>query len=284
MRRVHLAALLAALLVPLPGVALEAPLARATDWAAPPRPSPGAARSIGTTNLGCLAGAAALPPEGPGWQAIRTSRNRHWGHPAAIALVAQVAGRARAAGLPDLWIGDLSQPRGGPLPWGHASHQSGLDADIWLDLSPKPRVPAPQREDLSIPSLVRADGEDVDPARWTARHATLIRIAAEAPGLDRLLVNPAIKRRLCADHRGAPWLRRVRPWRGHDSHMHLRLRCPADSPECRDIAPPPPGDGCDASLEWWFSEEARNPPRRPPARPAPPARLPLSCAAVLAAP
>jgi penicillin-insensitive murein endopeptidase len=277
-------ALLGVLLAPLPALALEAPLARAADWAAPPRPTPGPARSIGTTNLGCLAGAAALPPDGPGWQAIRTSRNRHWGHPDTIALVAQVAGRARAAGLPDLWIGDLSQPRGGPLPWGHASHQSGLDADIWLDLRPKPRAPAAQREDLSIPTLVRPDGEDVDPARWTARHATLIRIAAEAPNLDRLLVNPAIKRRLCADHRGAAWLRRVRPWRGHDSHMHLRLRCPADSPECRDIAPPPPGDGCDASLDWWFSEEARNPPRPPPARPAAPPRLPLACAAVLAMP
>ena len=222
-------------------MAAEGPPARAADWAAHPRPVSGPARSIGTTNLGCIAGAVALPTEGPGWQAIRTSRNRHWGHPATIGLVAHIAAEARRAALPDLWIGDLSQPRGGPLPWGHASHQTGLDADIWLDLRPKPRVPAAQREDLSIPSLVLPDGRGVDPARWTARHATLIRLAAEAPGLDRLLVNPAIKRRLCADHRGEAWLRRVRPWRGHDSHMHLRLRCPVDSPECRDIAPPPLG-------------------------------------------
>ena len=264
-------------------MAAEGPPARAADWAAHPRPVSGPARSIGTTNLGCIAGAVALPTEGPGWQAIRTSRNRHWGHPATIGLVAHIAAEARRAALPDLWIGDLSQPRGGPLPWGHASHQTGLDADIWLDLRPKPRVPAAQREDLSIPSLVLPDGRGVDPARWTARHATLIRLAAEAPGLDRLLVNPAIKRRLCADHRGEAWLRRVRPWRGHDSHMHLRLRCPVDSPECRDIAPPPPGDGCDASLEWWFSPEARRPPT-PPARPAPPPRLPAACTAVLASP
>jgi penicillin-insensitive murein endopeptidase len=263
-----------------PALAQQGPPARASDWAALARPSAGPTRAIGTTNLGCLAGGQALAPEGPGWQAVRTSRNRHWGHPATLQLVAHVAGRAQAAGLPDLWIGDLGQPRGGPMPWGHASHQSGLDVDIWLDLRPKPRVPAAMREDLTIPSLVRADGQDVDPGRWTARHATLIRIAAEAPGLDRLLVNPAIKRRLCADHAGAPWLRRVRPWRGHDSHMHIRLRCPPDSPECRDIGPPPPGDGCDASLEWWFSEEARNPPRRP-SRPGPPPRLPLACQAVM---
>jgi penicillin-insensitive murein endopeptidase len=271
------------LLLALPATAAEPPLARAAEWAALARPSAGPPRAIGGTSLGCLAGGVALPAEGPGWQAIRVSRNRHWGHPSAIALVEHVAGRARGAGLPDLWIGDIAQPRGGPLPWGHASHQTGLDVDIWLDLRPKPRVPAAQREDLAIPSLVLPDGLAVDPARWTPRHATLIRIAAEAPGVDRVLVNPAIKRRLCADHGGEAWLRRVRPWRGHDSHMHVRLRCPADSPDCRDIAPPPAGDGCDATLEWWFSDEARRPPA-PPARPAAPARLPQACAAVISAP
>ncbi|WP_199231249.1 penicillin-insensitive murein endopeptidase [Falsiroseomonas bella] len=263
--------------------AAEGPVARAADWAAPARPAAGPPRAIGGTSLGCLAGGVALPHDGPGWQAIRVSRNRHWGHPAAIALVEHVAGRAQAAGLPDLWIGDIAQPRGGPLPWGHASHQTGLDVDIWLDLRPKPLVPAGRREELSIPSLVLPDGMAVDPARWTARHAQLIRIAAEAPGVDRLLVNPAIKRRLCADHGGAAWLRRVRPWRGHDSHMHVRLRCPPDSPLCRDIAPPPPGDGCDSTLDWWFTEEAGRPPARP-ARPGPPPRLPAACTGVLAAP
>jgi penicillin-insensitive murein endopeptidase len=181
-----------------------------------------------------------------------------------------------------LWIGDIAQPRGGPMPYGHVSHQTGLDVDIWLDLRPKPRVPASRREELSIPSLVLADESGVDPARWTARHAQLIRIAAEAPNVDRLLVNFAIKRRLCADHRGEAWLRRVRPWRGHDSHMHIRLRCPPGSPECRDIAPPPPGDGCDATLDWWFTPEARRP--VVPGPPGPPPRLPVACAGVLAAP
>ncbi len=272
-------------LVAAPAAAAEGPLARAADWAAQPRPAAGPPRAIGGTTLGCLAGAAQLPFDGPGWQAIRTSRNRHWGHPAAIALVEHVAAQARAAGLPDLWIGDIAQPRGGPMPWGHASHQTGLDVDIWLDLRPKPRIPRAQREDLSIPSLVLPDESSVDPARWTSRHAALIRLAAEAPGVDRVLVHHAIKRRLCQDNAGSPgaeaWLRRVRPWRGHDSHMHIRLRCPPGSPDCRDIAPPPPGDGCDASLDWWRSPESRRPTPTPP---GPPPRLPAACAAVLAAP
>jgi penicillin-insensitive murein endopeptidase len=276
-------ALLLVLAIAGPALAQDGPVARAADWAARAAPSAGPARVIGGTALGCLAGGVALPQEGPGWQAVRVSRNRHWGHPATIAFVADFAGRARAQGFPDLWIGDLAQPRGGPMPWGHASHQTGLDVDIWLDLRPKPRVPAAAREELAIPSLVLADESGVDPARFTPRHAALIRLAAESPRVDRLLVNHAIKRHLCTLHGGEGWLRRVRPWRGHDSHMHIRLRCPPGSPDCRDAAPPPAGDGCDASLAWWLTPEARRPPA--PARtPAPPPRLPAACAGVLHAP
>ena len=268
------------LLATMPIYAAEGPPARAADWAARATPTPGPARVIGGTTLGCIAGAVALPSEGPGWQAVRVSRNRHWGHPSTIAFVQDLAARTRTQAFPDLWIGDIAQPRGGPMPWGHASHQNGLDVDVWLDLRAKPRVPVAAREELTIPSLVLTDLSAVDPARWTPRHASLIRMAAETPGVDRLLVNPAIKRRLCADHRGEAWLRRVRPWRGHDSHMHIRLRCPPDSAECREIAPPPAGDGCDASLDWWFTAEARRP-ATPPVRPAAPPQMPATCGAVL---
>ena len=287
----------------------------ASSWAAAPLPSPGLPRIVGGTGLGCIAGAealppegpgwqavrlsrnrnwghpvlieairdlaaAALPPEGPGWQAIRLSRNRNWGHPATLAAVSLIAGQARTAGLPDLWIGDLGQPRGGPMPYGHASHQAGLDADVWLDLSPKPRVPAAARERIPEQSLVLPDESAADPRLFTPAHARLIRLAAELPGVDRVLVNHGIKRSLCAAHAGEAWLRRVRPWRGHDSHMHVRLRCPPGAAECRDMPPPPPGDGCDASLAWWMTPEARNPPRGP-AGPAP--RMPAACEGILSA-
>lgn len=260
------------------GAASAQNISRAENWGAVRTPTPGPVRIIGSTGLGCIAGAVELPDDGPGWQSVRVSRNRHWGHPAMVAWVQAFAGRARAAGLPDLWIGDLSQPRGGPMTFGHASHQAGIDADIWLDLRPKPPVPATQRETIPEMSLVLPDGSGVDPTRFTERHVTLIRLAAEMPGLDRLLVNPAIKQELCRRHAGQSWLRRVRPWRGHDSHMHIRLPCPSDQPECRGIAPPPAGDGCDASLAWWFSSEARRPTPRPPgARPV----MPAACAGVL---
>lgn len=265
------------------GIAAAPPPFRGEVWGRLSRPAAGPPAVIGTYTNGCLAGAAALPLEGPGWQVVRASRNRFWGHPRLVAFVRDFAGRARTLGFPDLWIGDLAQPRGGPLPYGHASHQVGLDVDIWLDLSPKPRVPAAAREDVQVPSLVLPDETDVDPARFTPRHAALIRLAAESPGVERVFVNHAIKRALCRAEAGAPWLRRVRPWRGHDSHMHVRLACPAgEDDQCRHQAPPPPGDGCDAAtLDWWLTPEARRPPPRPP---GPPPVMPLACARILSAP
>ncbi|WP_431301874.1 penicillin-insensitive murein endopeptidase [Sediminicoccus sp. BL-A-41-H5] len=264
---------------------LLAPAAQAqpmSPWAQVSTPSPGPAKVIGGTTLGCLAGAVQLPPEGPGYQAVRISRNRHWGHPDLIRFTRDLAQRTRAAGLPDLWIGDLAQPRGGPMPNMHASHQTGLDVDIWLDLNAKPAMSRAAREDIDVPSLVLPDQSGVN-ARFTPQHARLIRMAAESPGVHLVLVNHGIKRSLCERHRGEGWLHRVRPWRGHDSHMHIRLRCPAGSSECREANPIPPGDGCDASLEWWLSEEARRPPPRP-RQPGPPPSLPAACSAVLRAP
>ncbi len=264
----------------IPGALAAQDISRAESWGAVVSPAPGPPHVIGGTGLGCIAGAVRLADEGPGWQAVRVSRNRHWGHPATVAWVQAFAAQARARGFPDLWIGDLAQPRGGRMTYGHASHQTGLDADIWLDLSPKRRVPAAQREQIPVASLVLPDESGVDPSRFTDQHVALIRLAAEQPGLDRLLVNHAIKRELCRRHRGEAWLRRVRPWRGHDSHMHIRLPCPPGQRECRDIPPPPQGDGCDASLAWWLSPDARRPRPRVPG-PAP--VMPAACAGVLAA-
>jgi penicillin-insensitive murein endopeptidase len=129
----------------------------AAAWGAVPAPLPGPARIIGGTSLGCIAGAVALPADGPGWQAVRVSRNRHWGHPMLVDFLRDFTGAAQARGFPTIWVGDMGQPRGGPMPYGHASHQNGLDVDIWLELSPKPALPPAAREAISVPSLVRAD-------------------------------------------------------------------------------------------------------------------------------
>ncbi len=250
--------------------------------AAAPAPSP--VRVIGRQNAGCIAGAVRLPDTAPGLQTIRLQHSSFWGHPDTIAALQTLGLRAYAAGLPDLYIGDISAPRGGPLRGGHFSHQMGIDADVWLDVTPPhPVLPPSQREAIEPPSLVRPDGRAVDPARWSEGEITLLHLAAELPRIDRILVNPAIKRQLCEDVSGdRSWLRLIRPWWGHASHMHIRWRCPDDQPECVQAPPPPPGDGCDASLQWWFDQ--LDAPPAPPSPPAVPPPLPAECRAILAAP
>lgn len=240
-------------------------------------------RIVGGPGGGCIAGAVALPPDGPGYQTIRASRSWFWGHPDTVAALRDLGRLAQAAGLPTLYMNDLSRPRGGPMAGVHASHQIGLDADVWLDVAPKPPLDPVAQEMVEVPTLVAADGRGVDPARWSPRHVTLLRLAAGLPGVDRVLVNPAIKRQLCQTVTGdRGWLRLVRPWYGHGAHMHLHFRCPARQPECVDQAPPPPGDGCDASLDWWFAQ--LDAPPKPPAPPRPPPPLPAACTAIMAAP
>lgn len=253
--------------------------------AAAAQPAPGfvESRIVSGPGGGCIAGAVELPDRGPGYQTIRASRSWFWGHPDTIAALETLGLRAQATGLPTLYINDISRPHGGPMAGLHASHQLGLDADVWLDVSPKPELTSAARNDVEVASLVRPDGRGVDPARWTGETITLLRLAAGLPGIDRVLVNPAIKQQLCrtpmADR---AWLRLIRPWYGHAAHMHLHFRCPAGQPDCHDLAPVPPGDGCDATLAWWF--EQLDAPPRPPAPQRPPLPLPAACAAILAGP
>ena len=249
-------------------------------------PAAGRAASHGGYAAGCLAGAQPLPETGPGWQAMRLSRNRNWGHPELIAFVERLSRAAQDAGWAGLYVGDISQPRGGPMTSGHRSHQIGLDADIWLRPPRRLNLSVAEREAIGSPSLVAASRLEVN-ADWTDTHARVLEAAARDGSVARIFVNAAIKRRLCEtrDEDDAEWMRKVRPWWGHDSHFHVRLHCP-DGEGCVEQAPPPAGDGCDRTLEWWFTEEALNPPPPDPADRPPEltlADLPGACRAVLEA-
>jgi penicillin-insensitive murein endopeptidase len=253
--------------------------------AGPTTPAPGPLRIIGGPGGGCIQGAVRLPDTAPGMQTIRLGRSSFWGAPQTISALELLARRAQAAGLPDLYMNDISNPRGGPMPGGHISHQMGLDADVWLDVrGPHLLMPVAARETIDPVSLVRPDGRAVDPALWRPEHVTLLHLATQLPGIDRVLVNPAIKKQLCETVTGdRSWLRLVRPWYGHASHMHINFVCPPGQPECPARPPLPAGEGCDASLQWWFDQldkPAAPGPARPPKRPP----LPAACRAILAAP
>jgi penicillin-insensitive murein DD-endopeptidase len=251
--------------------------AKVTPLAGPPE-------AIGAYERGCLEGAVALPADGPNWQVMRPSRNRAWGQPVLIALLERVAQKLpAAAGWPGLLVGDISQPRGGPMLTGHGSHQIGLDADIWLTPMPDRRLSPAERDETSATDVVAADGNEVDDA-WTPRHRRLLEAFASEPAVERIFVNPAIKRELCRE--AGPdrtWLTKIRPWWGHNEHFHIRLSCPSGQAECRPQAPPPAGDGCGKELSWWFTPEAHHPPRAA-AKPLLVSDLPLACARLVVAP
>ncbi|MTI00051.1 penicillin-insensitive murein endopeptidase [Roseibium sp. RKSG952] len=261
-------------------------------------PAPLKARAIGSYAKGCLAGGAALPVDGPNWQAMRLSRNRNWGHPELIDYLQDLARDAPSVGWRGLLVGDLAQPRGGPMTSGHSSHQIGLDADIWLTEMPARRLSREQREKISAISMLKGPldvkGADrrVDGRKWTDTHARLIRRAAQDKRVARIFVNPTIKKALCKFENGRDrsWLRKVRPWWGHHYHFHVRLACPKGSRGCVNQKAPPPGDGCGAQLTYWLSDEPWVPkkPRDPnkpvvKKRPLALAALPKDCRSVLQA-
>ncbi len=262
--------LIAALMAPL----LWTRSAPASDhwsaWAAVATPAAGSPRVIGTYANGCIRGATALPLDGASWHVLRPQRNRFWGHPQLLAAVRRIAARVRAETGKSLLIADMAQPRGGPST-GHASHQLGLDADIRFRLA-NGLIDVAERAEGFEMSMLAPGSSELDPALWGTDQIAMLRIAATDVAIDRIFVNPVIKRELCRTVSGdRRWLGRIVPWYGHDGHMHLRAHCPPDSPECRRQEPLSGADGCGSELDRWFTTEPfrrRAPPAKPPALPA----------------
>jgi penicillin-insensitive murein endopeptidase len=250
-------------------------------------PAAGAPNAIGTYTKGCLAGGVQLPADGPNWQAMRPSRNRSWGHPVLISFIEKLAAAMpQINGWPGLLIGDLAQPRGGPMLTGHSSHQLGIEGDIWLAPMPDRRLSPAERDEMPSTNVVAADGLDIDPAVWSPVYRKLFEAVAKQPGVARIFVNAAIKRALCREA-GADraWLSRIRPWWGHNYHFHIRLSCPAGSAACEGQPPPAADDGCGKDLDWWFTQEALHPP--PPSQRVKSPRvadLPRACAGLVGRP
>ncbi|WP_324755315.1 penicillin-insensitive murein endopeptidase [Roseovarius sp. Pro17] len=233
---------------------------------------------FGAYSKGCMAGGMQLPQTGPTWQAMRLSRNRNWGHPQLIDFVAGLSAKAaRLPGWQGLYVGDLSQPRGGPMLSGHRSHQLGLDADIWLMPPSRLTLSIRDRENLSAVSMRRANGAYVN-SRWTRAQHELLKAAASDPRVARIFIFPGAKVQMCKDETGnRDWLRKIRPWWGHHYHFHVRLACPSGASGCVNQDPPPAGDGC-ADAQRWVND-ILNPPKakpRDPNAPKPKPRRELS--------
>ena len=114
---------------------------------------------------------------------------------------------------PRVGIGDLSRPSGGPFgsefgPPGHASHQNGLDADVYY------------------PRLDRRERPPVRPRQIDRRLAQDLVDRFVAAGASNVFVGPN------TGLTGPPAIVEVLPSH-HDNHLHVRL--PGDGVESAEI-------------------------------------------------
>jgi penicillin-insensitive murein endopeptidase len=268
------------------------PLANPDDPATPAKElfgrktdaAPLAARAIGYYTGGCLAGAVAMPINGKTWQVMRLSRNRNWGHPNLVAFLERLAEKAPKVGWNGLLIGDMAQPRGGPMLTGHWSHQVGLDADLWLTPMPDRELTREEREEMMATNVVRDDWKDVNPKIWSPAHIGILKAAAKDKDVERVLINPAIKKALCRDVKGdRSWLHKMRPVYGHNYHFHVRIGCPDGQAGCKSQPTTPSDEGCGKDLDWWFTRQPSTPKAGPGRAPIKMSALPAACRQVLLA-
>lgn len=233
----------------------------AIAWHKAKKPSRQKAESIGGYSRGCVAGAKALPLSGRYHVVMRPSRKRNFGHPKLISFIRRLAKSMGEHRLGRLAVGDLGQVRGGPALSGHKSHQSGLDVDLWFvtpkDLRKGGLLPPKKRLEAMGAVEIVDESAGKDRPEFNRRIDSMLRRAAQDKAVDRIFVHPLIKRTLCQRAGSSKaWLRKIRPWWGHKSHFHVRLHCPADSPDCEAQGALPAGDGC-KELAWWFDKKAQ---------------------------
>jgi penicillin-insensitive murein endopeptidase len=272
-------------LILLMAVSTSLAASEADKWSSVKTPSAvsNKAQSIGAYTAGCLDGAVALPENGTGFQLMRLSRKRFFGHPELKLFIENLGLQASQQQLGTLLIGDLGQARGGPTLSGHRSHQTGLDVDIWFLRSKQANtrlLSFTERETWNAPSVVQKGLDAINFSHWSVSNEKILKMAARMPEVDRIFVHPSIKQQLCKYQVKRDWLRKIRPWWKHDDHFHVRLKCPAQNIYCQDQEPLPAGDGCDASLAWWFSAEAKAPAIKK-IEPEKPTVLPILCQQIL---
>ena len=169
-------------------------------------------RSLGKPWAGRLVNGVRLPSEGENYftwdPVLKTAPNRpwrRWGNDRTLRAIFHVLDRYFAANpdAPRVAIGDLSRPQGGIFDErfggrGHASHQNGLDVDIYY-----PRLDREERAPRRPAEVDRLLGQQ------------LVNLFVSA-GAVKVFVGPRLALRGPRRVVQALW--------NHDDHMHVRLR------------------------------------------------------------
>lgn len=250
-------------------------------WSEIKIPIAGAPQAIGTYTNGCQIGAQFLPEQGEGYVSIRRWRHRFYAQPVTLDLTYHV-GRAVAQHGERILVGDSSQAIGGKMPYGHSSHENGLDVDFWF-YTQAAQSALPDKN-LQPPTMVHFATGTLQSALWKPSYRDALYAAATYPETTRIFVNPVIKQHLCRTEVDKSWLHKVRPWVGHDAHFHVRLDCQSDSPYCERQKPVPLEDGCNADLDKWVLEQTdnfNNPKPRKPSKPQAPKQIHAMCQQLL---
>lgn len=226
---------------------------QAAGWEQFKKPLAGDPNAIGKYTNGCLIGAKALPFDGEGYQIVRREKHRYFAHPEMYDYLIDLGKKIHKAHLPKMLVSDIAMPVGGRFAsGGHSSHQLGLDVDVWFKMGALTQAQAQHSTGLAR-YMVNEKAHKMT-QNWGRSQAKMLELAAKDPRVARIFVNPMVKIKLCETlpkaQRG--WLRKVRPWFGHNDHFHVRLNCPKGSAHCENQAPVPAGDGCNATLYSWL--------------------------------
>ena len=168
-------------------------------------------KALGAPGAGRLVRAVRLPAEGGQfftWDPVlHVSPNRvwrRWGTDDLVRVVLRVTRRYshRHPAAPRLGVGDLSLRRGGYFGPKHATHQNGLDSDVYY-----PRVDRRERPPKRVGQIDHALAQD------------LVDLFVAA-GADVIYVGPN------TGLTGPPGVVQVL-W-NHDNHLHVRISKPSD--------------------------------------------------------
>jgi murein endopeptidase len=164
--------------------------------------------ALGAPAAGALVRGVRLPPGGStffSWDPLLHRRPdrawRRWGTDDLVRLILHVASEyaAEHPRVARLGVGDLSKPRGGWFGPRHASHQNGLDVDVYY-----PRLDRRERPPIRVAQI------DLRLAQ------SLVDLFVEA-GATRVFVGPS------TGLHGPPAV--VQVLAGHDNHLHVRIAC-----------------------------------------------------------